>query len=608
MHYLQNEWYKFERDRNHWEIEKAEMKMRIAKLEGESRGTARLNDSLLRRIQMLEKALIEERQKHSANGENSDGHLTAPPLVHSDSLMDFIEITKKQLEEPDGRSRSRVFLEKCLQEVAYYTSASPPKNIPYLNVSSEPQNSAAHPSISTFDPPSNFLPHYKPPSPPSSQGSSHDNRSISRKVNGHDSSEEEPGRLLSPAILKININGSINGGSMRRKLKPIKDIKNLQKSENKQSVRRHQVAQRLQEWDTNDEVVGWDLSDEEDLSRAMENAAEQTSWKPRYALKGHLGSVKCFEFMPNVPALVSAGDDGLVKWWRLPKKGSQKNVGEIHAILTYRGHRGIVTSLQVDREGKYIYTAGQDSTIMVWQTPEFHIEIYSSSAADEYMRPRMFVGHTDAIWDIKLAPSLPLLASASADGAVKLWNTELGVQSPLVASWRHEEDSSLTPLSLSFITNERIAVAWSNAVIQIRQVEGGKVIKELPSAHTYDGTCQTQINRILALPIDNMIISAHEDRYIRFFDIDSGQCTFSMLAHLDAVSAIAASPDGETLVSGGHDASIRFWDMLASRQCIQELSTHRSKSDEGVTYLRWNSSGYIASAGGDGVIKLYWRE
>ena len=56
-----------------------------------------------------------------------------------------------------------------------------------------------------------------------------------------------------------------------------------------------------------------------------------------------------------------------------------------------------------------------------------------------------------------------------------------------------------------------------------------------------------------------LIVSGHEDNYIRFFDINSGiiiifiigTCTHSMLAHLDSVSSIDISPDGNTLVSGG---------------------------------------------------------
>lgn len=57
MRFLQTEWHKHERDRNSWEIERAEMKARIAKLEGENRAAKRLQQGLMTRIKMLEIAL-----------------------------------------------------------------------------------------------------------------------------------------------------------------------------------------------------------------------------------------------------------------------------------------------------------------------------------------------------------------------------------------------------------------------------------------------------------------------------------------------------------------------------------------------------------------------
>ncbi|OBZ75898.1 hypothetical protein A0H81_04600 [Grifola frondosa] len=36
LHFLQTEWRRYERDRNEWEIERAEMRARIALLEGEA--------------------------------------------------------------------------------------------------------------------------------------------------------------------------------------------------------------------------------------------------------------------------------------------------------------------------------------------------------------------------------------------------------------------------------------------------------------------------------------------------------------------------------------------------------------------------------------------
>jgi len=103
-----------------------------------------------------------------------------------------------------------------------------------------------------------------------------------------------------------------------------------------------------------------------------------------------------------------------------------------------------------------------------------------------------------------------------------------------------------------------------------------------------------------------LLITAHEDKYIRLFDITTGQCTHSMLAHLDAVTSLAIDPAGFFLVSGGHDCSVRFWDLLNSRACIQEATTHREKAHEGVLDVIFHPSlPILASAGADGVVKLY---
>lgn len=74
MRFLQTEWHRHERDRNAWEIERAEMKSRIARLEGEARTAKRLHDSLGKHVKILEIALTREREKLKSlsKGENVD--------------------------------------------------------------------------------------------------------------------------------------------------------------------------------------------------------------------------------------------------------------------------------------------------------------------------------------------------------------------------------------------------------------------------------------------------------------------------------------------------------------------------------------------------------
>lgn len=63
MRFLQIEWHNHERARNAWDIERAEMKAKIAKQEGEVRHAKKLNEQLERQIRMLEMALKNERAK-----------------------------------------------------------------------------------------------------------------------------------------------------------------------------------------------------------------------------------------------------------------------------------------------------------------------------------------------------------------------------------------------------------------------------------------------------------------------------------------------------------------------------------------------------------------
>ena len=71
MRFLQTEWHRHERDRNAWEIERAEMKSRIGRLEGDARTSKRLQESVGKHVRLLEAALKREREKVKklSNGE-----------------------------------------------------------------------------------------------------------------------------------------------------------------------------------------------------------------------------------------------------------------------------------------------------------------------------------------------------------------------------------------------------------------------------------------------------------------------------------------------------------------------------------------------------------
>ncbi len=72
MRFLQTEWHRHERDRNAWEIEKQEMKSRIAALEGQSRRSDNTQRTLKKYVAILEKKVKEQAAQLKAGAHRDD--------------------------------------------------------------------------------------------------------------------------------------------------------------------------------------------------------------------------------------------------------------------------------------------------------------------------------------------------------------------------------------------------------------------------------------------------------------------------------------------------------------------------------------------------------
>lgn len=110
-----------------------------------------------------------------------------------------------------------------------------------------------------------------------------------------------------------------------------------------------------------------------------------------------------------------------------------------------------------------------------------------------------FVGHTDVVWDIRLFPlsisSSQLLASISADGTLKIWDTETTQGSPLKSSWGYNglgsgdpfSASGVAPTSVDFCPTDlrKVVVSYTNSVVKLFDIETGQAILDFKSNETY---------------------------------------------------------------------------------------------------------------------------
>ncbi len=77
--------------------------------------------------------------------------------------------------------------------------------------------------------------------------------------------------------------------------------------------------------------------------------------------------------------------------------------------------------------------------------------------------------------------------------------------------------------------------------------------------------------RTIAVSLDGqIIISGSTDRTVRVWHVSTHQCYQALHGHTASIKSVALSPDGQILASGSDDGIVKLWDVKTG-QCLQSL-------------------------------------
>lgn len=355
------------------------------------------------------------------------------------------------------------------------------------------------------------------------------------------------------------------------------------------------------------ELAELTVTNESESTYDVNNSKEsyRKTWNAKYTLRSHFDCVRALAFHPKESVLITGSEDHTLKLWNLQKTVPAKKSAslDVEPLYTFRGHNGPVLCLAMSATGEQCYSGGLDGRINCWNLPSSSIDPYDSYDPD--VLKCSLDGHTDAVWRLSVNHSKGNLVSASADGTVKLWSPQSKI--PLLHTY--SSDTEGVPTSVDFVRDEtdKIVVSYKSAVSVIHDVETGKpLLKLTPNGMTGPADPTKYINRIISHPTMPIIITAHEDRWIRFYDVNDGTLLHAMVAHLDAVTSLAIDVHGLYLLSGSHDCSIRLWNIANKKTCVQEITAHRKKFEESILDVAFHpSKPFIASAGADAIAKVF---
>ncbi|XP_043285857.1 striatin-3 isoform X2 [Venturia canescens] len=644
LHFIQHEWARFELDRSQWELDRAEFQARIAFLQGERKAQENLKNDLVRRIKMLEYALKQERAKYHILKYGTDLVIEGdgkPPLYEEGSTCGGSDGGGGDGEAPFTSvsniswRQGRQLLRQYLQEIGYTDTIidvrsnrvrsllglnnntdSDDMNTPALNGN---QSSNKRPAESQ-SPRVKKTVRPKPcqPNPLTQKMMLDTEASVMANFEflAHtdiDMEEEEPEM---DEIYDTNAEQEQNKSSIMlgedvdaEAEEVLNELNLLGETEESMPVKwsavcRLSTAPRrsCEEGDSTlglGELAQLTVNNDAEVAYDMAATTKETfrkTWNAKYTLRSHFDSVRALVFHPTDPVLITASDDHTLKLWNLQKTVPAKKSAslDVEPLYTFRSHTGPVLCLAMCSTGNRCYSGGLDGNIHCWTLPSANIDPYDSY--EPSVLSQKLTLHTDAVWGLSMYHPRSQLLSVSADGTVKLWSPQSKV--PLLNTYTSEQDG--IPTSVDFVRDEphKLVVAYESACL-VFDAETAAVVARL------DGNGTKGVNRVVAHPTVPLVVAAHEDRHIRFYDHRSATLAHAMVAHLDAVTSLAVDPHGLFLLSGSHDCSIRLWNM-DNKTCVQEITAHRKKFDESILDVAFHpAKPFIASAGSDALAKVF---
>ncbi|KAF8834514.1 WD40 repeat-like protein, partial [Paxillus ammoniavirescens] len=251
--------------------------------------------------------------------------------------------------------------------------------------------------------------------------------------------------------------------------------------------------------------------------------------KPLTMMSGHEEVICRIAYLPGGERIVSCSDDKTVRIWDV-EKGEQEGTSMVH--------KGRVHALAVTKNGKRILSGGEDERITMWDV-------------ETHERIEEWGGHTGDIRSIALSPNDRLAASGGLDGEIVIREMEKS------GNIKHSINAGNWVSSLCFSpSGEKLACAGRNrGVIQVYDVDSGKLVLGPIKGH------ENWIRCVLWSLDGSQLFSASDDRTIRCWNSETGKSIGQpWTGHTNNVTSLSLSPDGTKLASASWDKTIRYWD------------------------------------------------
>jgi WD40 repeat protein len=255
----------------------------------------------------------------------------------------------------------------------------------------------------------------------------------------------------------------------------------------------------------------------------------------------HISLVDSMAYSPDGKWLVSGSFQEIAIWDILTGQLRQRITGFAHSVVA------VAFSL----DSQLFAVAGGEPTV------EGEIKVFEVGSWKQIMDIKN--GHSDTVYGVCFNPNHTMLATASADKFIKVWEVPSG---KFVKSF---EGHTHHVLDVGWMADGKLlASAGGDNTVKIWDFEKGEQVRTI-NAHA------KQVTRLLFVGKKAEIITAGGDNAVKKFNCANGGNIGNYGGATDFVYAIGVSPDGAVVAAGGQEGIVRVYNGTNS-QLVRTLT------------------------------------